>query len=71
MKEWLKRHGPPNVQVCGDESNQRFQVGYKGHAFQRKSFSWKVRGKTECLATALDWSWQQRQQHTGEKPPWM
>eukprot|EP00971_Amphidinium_carterae_P335294 6471069-Amphidinium_carterae.1 len=70
MKEWLKSNGPPCMQVCGDESNQRMQIGYRGHTFARKSFSWKVRGKTECMSSALEWAWLQRLNHAGETPPW-
>eukprot|EP00971_Amphidinium_carterae_P058788 1162398-Amphidinium_carterae.1 len=70
MSAWLKENGPPGLMICGDASNQRFQLGYRSQTFLRVSFSWRTRGQSECLHLALQWAWEQRERHTGEKPSW-
>eukprot|EP00971_Amphidinium_carterae_P344905 6485576-Amphidinium_carterae.1 len=70
MKEYIRLHGPPGTQVCGDYSNQRFQIGYTSVGFSRKSVSWNKRGVEACLSSCVAWLWEQHTQYTGESPPY-
>eukprot|EP00971_Amphidinium_carterae_P347347 6489290-Amphidinium_carterae.1 len=70
MKEYIREHGPRGTQVCGDFSNQRFQLGYTGVNFVRKSVSWNKRGVQKCLSSSVAWLWEQHGKHTGEPSPY-
>eukprot|EP00971_Amphidinium_carterae_P335059 6470721-Amphidinium_carterae.2 len=70
MKDHIRRHGPKGTQVCGDLSNQRFQIGYTAAHFIRKSVSWNKRGVESCLAFCIAWLWEQHTRHTGESVPY-